>query len=315
MAQELRIGQVSRRKDVWDTNREISTQPWSIVEGGRNSLFEGELEKRRETTDEEEMELLGRPLPLLTPEILPELISTKKQDVHKVKRDKEEIHRRMAELKQPPDSKHTPKSNSMSKDDFIFTRVYATMNLSVLRDVEKVHRAKRKNMELEDKANMVSRIKNERILRKKKIKDFQKNTRNKNREWREEEEMKLEERKNILYNKRQTYLLKKSQEHDLTFLSMQRQQTEQNFSHEFSQHHNMISNTLGKEDRKSQVKASSAACKERVNRVVNDSLQQQEETQRYLEMRRERVTDKAQYDKSQLNAKKLEVSVWLCNIE
>ena len=74
-------------------------------------------------------------------------------------------------MRQAP-AKHASKSDAMTKDEFVFTRVYGTMNLGLLRKMDQVHHTRKAREELEGKANLVARVRRERVMRRGKIEAF-----------------------------------------------------------------------------------------------------------------------------------------------
>ncbi len=247
----------------------------------------------------------GTPLTVLPHETMPDLISSRKENGAMIRQAEKEIVEHVHSLKQPPAT--AKPVASMTRDDFMFTRVYATMNLAQLKNVDKLHLQNKKKKELSQKALLVSKVRQERLVRKKKIEAFQKKLREGARDWKSEEDGKLEQRRDNLDSHRERRLLSKLRDRDSGHLAVQREQQDRKFSQSFASHNTLVSNTVSHEDKAHSREGSSALYGERVRQARKDSLEQQEEVRMYLKLRRNRFMEEGKNTKKELNAKMIEV--------
>ena len=259
----------------------------------------------QESLEEESIRVSGLTLAVLPHEAIPPLSATKRENVKGIRQAKKEISKHRLKLRQVPAK--TSRQDIMSKDDFIFTRVYGTMNLSVLRQVESVHHARKLSQEQEEKVSTVARVRRERITKRSKIVAFQNQLKEKVHEWRCREEGRLERAREALDKQREATLMQQYRKQEEANVFWQKQQQEREFSQNFKQNNTLISNTLAMEDRKTTQETTSASIRERVRQVRRDSLEKQEEARRYLELRRSRLLQEGRESKEELDAKMLEV--------
>ena len=127
------------------------------------------------------------------------------------------------------------------------------------------------------------------------------------RVWKCREERRLEQRKEALDKEREEELVGLSRQREVGRRSAQKQQEERELSDCFRQNSAVISNTLCTEDRKVSEEQSSAAVREKVRQVRQESLEQQEEARKYLEQRRNRLWEEGRQEKQDIDARMLEV--------
>ena len=263
----------------------------------------------RESQDEESIQVTGLPLVPLPHDTIPPLTTTKRETVQDIRKAEKEISKHRLKSKQPPAkaARVSSKQDVMSKDDFVFTRVYGTMNLAVLRQVESTHHARKLAQEREERANWVARVRRERTTKRSKIEAYQNQLRERVQEWRGREEGRLERVREALGKEREAAMMQRFRQQEMAHTAWQRQAEEKEFSQNFKQNNTLISNTLALEDRKAAQETTSASVRERVRQVRRDSLEKQEEARRYMELRRTRLLQKGRESKEELDAKMLEV--------
>ena len=260
----------------------------------------------RLNSKEDTMELAGQAAEVLTHDQLPDLAITKKEDGKAVRAAEREISDAVERLRQPPQPIREQRPKPISKEHHSFTRAYATMTLSTLRSIEKMQEARKKGDELIRKANLVSKIKKERVVRRSKIEDYQKSLRENILEWRSEELQRLEEARNKQREQHQADVLKQSQIHDNSVLSMQKQVENQMFASEFNRQNTLVGSTLSKEDRKTSRDSAQSRTNERVQLARKLSAEQQELVKKFMESRKAHLTREGVDTKRELNVKTLE---------
>lgn len=264
----------------------------------------------QDSKEEEKIGVSGLTLAVLPHEAIPPLSSTKRANSESIRQAKKEISKRLLKLKAPP-AKHPITKDIMSKDDFVFTRIYGTMNLSVLRQVESVHHTRRLSQEQDERASVVASVRRERLTKRSKIAAYQNQLKERVMEWRGREEGRLERAREALERQREVTLMRQYSKQEEAHVAWQKQQQEREFSQNFKQNNTMISNTLALEDRRSAQEDTSASARERVRQVRRDSLEKQEEARRYLELRRTRLLREGRESNEELDAKMLEVIVYI----
>ena len=192
----------------------------------------------RENLEEREkgkgFELECRMAEVLPHDQLPDFTKSKKEDGKALRAAEGEINRNLAKVKQPPAQPvRELRQKPITKEQHSFTRAYATMTLSSLRSIEKVHEARRKGKELMRKANLVSKIKQERIVGRSKIEEYQRSLRESVMEWKTDETLKLEEARNKKKEEHEAEISKRLQMYDKTLASKQKRGEDLVFVREF----------------------------------------------------------------------------------
>ena len=261
----------------------------------------------------EKVHLSGQAAQMLPHDALPDLTTSRKDTGRTIREAEKEINQARTEMKRPP-QKQAKQTNStaLSKEGFFLTRTSGTMALSGLAAAEKVHNARKKNDELIRKANLVARIRQERVLRQSKIEEFWGTLKDNNREWKDTEDHKLLQMKQKLENKRKTELLERSKMCNVMATSMQTQAEDQQLASRFSQQKTMVVNTLSKEDRRVSKDSVFSETKERVQEARTVSLEQQELVNKYMEMRKTRLLQEGIAAKNELDTKMVEVRKICC---
>lgn len=257
-------------------------------------------------TDESTMSLSGLTLSVLPHDDLPPLATSKRENVRMIREAEKALSMSRMQLKQAP-AKPPYKPDAMTKDEFAFTRVYGTMNLGLLNKMDKVHHTHKVNKVQEGKANLVARVRRERVMRRGKIEAFQNHLKDRVHMWKCREEGRLERRREVLDKQREAELMEQSQQREVERRSAHKQQEKRELSDYFRQNSALISNTVCMEDRKVSVEQSCAAVQENVRQVRQESLEQQEEARRYLEHRRNRLWEEGRQEKKDIDARMLEV--------
>lgn len=310
--------QVVRTLDSRTREQHVIRTPSRGQEGGGEDDEEMEEEEGEEVKQDgkldvagtdEKMQLTGLTIAVLRHEAMPNLADTKAENVAMIKQAKKEINKTVLRLRQPATKslKLAPKQDAMSKDDFVFTRVYGTMHLSLLRKVEGVHHTRKRSEEHKQMVQRVAQARRERLLRRGMIEAFQNHLRERVHMWRCEEEGRLDQKKEALEKRRQANLLEQCRLQESATLTSRRRRDDREFSSHFRQNNTLISNTLSAEDRRASLGGCSAGTTEKVRQVREESLEQQQEAYRYLELRRSRLVQEGRQSKKEINAKTLEV--------
>ena len=301
------------------------------VDMAEESKAEGEIEAKYDDDDEEEeeeeevvgvvtaekeaesehgMEVAGLTVAILSAEDLPDLASSKRENVEQLQQARREINKHLLRLKQPPPNKNrklATNQDTMSKNDFLFTRVYGTMNLSTLREIGKVQQVRKTKEQSKERAERVAKVRRERVMQREKISAYQRHLREQVLLWRCEEEVRLEERREEKGKVREAELLALQQQREAETLNSQRKQAEREASGEFRRNSGLVSKALSAEDRQVRQDTSSATAREQVKQVRQESWEQQEAVQRYLEERRAKLLQEGKQDKREVDTRMLEV--------
>lgn len=300
---------IEPRQDVMRTldDEDVQMSRGMEGDGGTEGVMGGAV-------DGSAMSLSGLTLSVLPHDDLPPLATSKRENVRMIREAEKELNKSRMQLKQSPakpskaTSKATSKADAMTKDEFVFTRVYGTMNLSLLSKMDKVHHTRKANKVQEEKANLVARVRRERVMRRGKIEAFQNHLKDRVRMWKCREEGRLEQRREELDKQREAELMDQSRQREVERRSAHKQHEERELSDYFRQNSALISNTLCVEDRKVSVEQSCTVVQEKVRQVRQESLEQQEEARSYLEHRRNRLWEERRQEKQDIGARMLEVS-------
>ena len=264
--------------------------------------------KQSEKDENKNIELAGETAKVLTHDQLPDLATTRREDGIALRAAEREICQNFARIRQPPPQpvRELRPPKVAGKEHHAFTRAYATMTLSALRSIEKVHEARRKGEQLVQKANLVSRIKQERVIRRSKIEEFHRTLRENALEWKTDEIHRLEEARIKQKEQQQAEILKRSQAHDSTIVNMQKLLEDQEFSSEFGRQNTLVGSTLSKEDRKISRDSAQSETKERVQLAREISAEQQQLVKKYMETRKTKLIREGVERKNELDIKLLE---------
>ena len=266
------------------------------------------LKQSKKDENNKNIELAGETAKVLTHNQLPDLAITKREDGKALRAAEREICQNFAKIRQPPPQpvRELRPAKLAGKEHHAFTRAYATMTLSALRSIEKVHEARRKGEQLMQKANLVSRIKQERVIRRSKIEEFHRSLRESALEWKTDETHRLEEARSKQKEQQQAEILKRSQAHDSAIVNMQKLLEDQEFTSEFGRQNTLVGSTLSKEDRKISRDSTQSETKERVQLARELSAEQQQLVKKYMESRKTKLIREGAERKNELDIKLLE---------
>ena len=261
--------------------------------------------KQSEKDENNDIELAGQTAKVLTHDQLPDFATAKRENGKALRAAEKEISQNFAKIQQPP-ARQELRPKLAGKEQHSFTRAYATMTLSALRSIERVHEARKKGEELMRKANLVSKIKQERVIRRSKIEEFQRSLRENALEWKSDESHRLEEARSKQKEQQQAEILKRSQAHDSAIESMQKQLDDQEFASEFGRQNTLVGSTLSKEDRKISKDSIQSETNERVQLAREASAEQQRLVKKYMESRKTKLIREGVERKNELDIKVLE---------
>ena len=257
-------------------------------------------------SSEEIMGLAGQAAEVLTHDQLPSVAISKKEDGKTIRAAEKEISDAVEKIRQPPQRVRQLRPKPMSKEHHSFTRAYATMTLSALKSIEKMQEARKKGEELMRKAKLVSKVKQERVIKRSKIEEHQRVQRENILEWKSDEMQRLEDARNKQNQQHQKEVLKRSRVHDDGIISMQKLIENQEFASEFSCQNMLVGGTLSKEDRKASRDSAQSMIKEHVQLAKKLSAEQQELVKKHMESRKGLLIREGAEAKKELNLKTLE---------
>ena len=255
---------------------------------------------------EDNIELTGKTATVFGHDQLPDLATCKKEDGKALRAAEKAISDTVARIRQPPQPIRELRPKPLGKEQHSFTRAYATMNLSSLRTIEKVRETRKKGDELIRKANLVSKIKQERVVRRTRIEEYQRSLRENILEWKSDEIQRLEEARNKQKEQHQMEILKQSRVHDDGVMSVQKQLEDQAFASDFNRQNTLVGGTLSKEDRKISKEGIHSKTREQVQEARKLSIEQQELVKKYMESRRAQLVRDGAEIKRELDIKTLE---------
>ena len=294
----------SAKKSEFEAGSSANVTTTASKEGAPKA--DGIASLKQSEKDENNIELAGQTAEVLTHNQLPDLATTKREGGKALRAAEREISQNFAKIRQPPPQPVRELRPKLArKEHHSFTRAYATMTLSALKSVEKVHEARKKGEELMQKANLVSRIKQERVIRRSKIEEFQRSLRENALEWKSDESHRLEEARSKQKEQQKVEILKRSQVHDSAILSMQKQLEDQEFASEFGRQNALVGSTLSKEDRKISKDSMQSETNERVQLARALSAEQQQLVKKYMESRKTKLIREGVERKNELDIKLL----------
>lgn len=298
----------SRARDATRTHDGQHSRTWD----DRDAMETKELGGGEQCS--EEITMTGRPLGVKTYQASTRLASSNREEGNKIRQAIREINKCRLELKQTPVKKTELKSkpDAMSKDEFMFTRVHGTMNLSLLNKMDGIHQAHKFSKDRTEKASLVARVRRERVTRKNKIEAFQNQLKERVHVWKGRQEELLEQRREELELQREAELLEQCRQRERRHLSGQKQHEDREMATNFRQNSTLITKTLSAEDRKVACEEDSISAQEKVRQVRQEVLDQQEEARRYLELRRNKLLQEGRQDKQEIDARMLEVNACAC---
>ena len=258
------------------------------------------------------VQISGSPVKILAHDQRPDLADVRKKEGNEIREAEKEILKAVSKGKEPPSIQNKP--NISAKDALLFTRASATMTLSALQSVEQTHLASKKFDSLKQKTNTVATIRKERATRRAKIETFKRKVRDQARDWKNDEDHKLEEQREKIKERRMSNLLKQSVEYDQATKKRLEQIQEQKHACEFAVQNTMIGTTLDKEDFKAQKESEAAEMRDMLREAREQAQEKQEMVKRYMELRRVKLLQEGEEARKKLNSKMLEVSI-LCYIE
>lgn len=254
------------------------------------------------------IEVTGETTDILPHNCIPDSKASKLENGKKIREAEAEIKEVVTRARQPPQkSEKVKKPGSMSKDELAFTRTYTTMTLSALKAVERAHEAQKKADALIKKANLVAKIKHERLERREKIEKAQRSHRESISTWKGAEESRQAHLREKQREKKMESLLKKSHVHDTNILRVHRQNEDQKFACEFNQQSTFVGITLSREDRRLSHETRIREIKEQVQQAQEVSHEHQEMVRRYMELREQKLLRESGLHKKDLDAKLLQV--------
>ncbi len=247
----------------------------------------------------------GSPAHILAHDEKPALKEVNKKDGMEIREAEKEISKIVSKLRKP--HKIENKTQSLAKDELLFTRATATMPFSKLALIEQTHIAKKKADDLKLKMDLVARVKNERASRKTRIESFRRNIRERVRDWKHDKDILLEEQKVKLQGKRNSTLLKKSVDYERFTEQKLEQVLDQQFATEFGIQNTMVSSTLLREDLKALKQAEAVEKKDVVQEAKEQAIERQEMVKRYMEYRRIKLVQEGDEARKKLDSAMLEV--------
>ena len=257
----------------------------------------------------DKIEVTGETANVLPHDCIPDSKASKLENGKKIREAEAEIKETVARAKQPPQkAEKVKKPSSMSKDELAFTRTYATMTLSALKAVEKAHEAQKKADALIKKANLVAKIKHQRLERREKLEKAQRTLRESVSTWKGAEESRLAHLREKQREKKMEGLLEKSHVQDTNVLRMYQQNEDQKFASQFNQQSTFVGTTLSREDRRLSHETWLREIKEQVQQAREVSHEHQEMVRRYMELREEKLLRESGLHKKELDAKMLQVN-------
>lgn len=260
--------------------------------------------------DGDSMEVSGQSVKAVPCNYVEDVVTSKKEDGRRVRIAKKEIQETVRRANEPPPKSCSVKpSTVMSKDERAFTRAYTTMTLSALRAVEKVREARKKADLLIQKANLVAKIKQERMERREKIEKFHRELKENITMWRISEENRLDCMQEQLLAKKSEEVLRRVHFHDTAMATIQRHKEDENFACEFSQKNTLVKNMVCKEDQKVLKDASFQEAREKVGQSREVSHEHQKMVRQYMEQRDAKLLHEGATAKKVLDAKMLQVLV------
>ena len=261
-----------------------------------------------ETVAVDEIEVTGETAKVLPHDCIADPKASKIENGKQIREAETEIKETVTRTKQRPQkSERVKKSSAMSKDELAFTRAYATMTLSALTAVEKAHEAQKKTDVLIRKANLVSKIKQERLERREKIEKAQRTLRESISTWKGAEESRLAHLREQQREKKVQNLLEKSHAQDTTVLRVYQQSEDQKLASKFNQHSTLVGVTLSREDRRLSHEAQLREIKEQVQLAREVSHENQDMVRRYMAIREQKLLREGGLHKRELDTKMLQV--------
>ena len=260
--------------------------------------------------DGDSMEVSGQSIKAVPCNYVEDVVTSKKEDGRRVRIAKKEIKETVRRADEPPPKSCSVKpSTVMSKDERAFTRAYTTMTLSALRAVEKVREARKRADLLIQKANLVAKMKQERMERREKIEKFHRELKENITMWRISEENRLDCMQEQLLAKKSEEVLCRVHSHDTAMATIQRHKEDEKFACEFSQKNTLVKNMVCKEDQKVLKDVSFQVAREKVGQSREVSHEHQEMVRQYMEQRDAKLLQEGATAKKVLDAKMLQVLV------
>ena len=254
------------------------------------------------------MEVTGQSVEAVPCNHVEDVATSRREDGHRVRIAKKEIKETVRRANEPPPKTCSVKQPTvMSKDEMTFTRAYATMTLSALRAVEKVREARKKADVLIQKANLVAKMKHERMERREKIEKFHREFKENITMWRIAQENRLESMEEQLLAKKSEEVLRRVHSHDTAMTTIQRHKEDKKFAREFSQQNTLVRNMVCQEDQKVLKDGRFQEVRERVGGMREVSLEHQEMVRRYMEQRDAKLLQEGATARKDLDANMLQV--------
>ena len=298
--------QYFRREETSDS-KDTKTESEGEGEAGQGGVVKATTTPGPDSKPDQKMEVAGLTVAILPGEGLPELITSKRENVEMFRQAERQICKQLLRLKQPAPRHKPSEEDGMSKNDFSFTRVYGTMGLSALRKVDKVQQMRKNKEEMKEKVDKVAKVRRERVLRRGQIEAYQKRLKERVQLWKCEEEGRLEQKRDELEKEHQVKVEATKRRTKASQLNTCRHREEREFSSNFRQNSTLISNTLSAEDRSASLTSSSEKVKERVKQTREEGWEQQEEVRKYLEHRRNKILQEGKEGRQQVDTRTLEV--------
>ena len=250
----------------------------------------------------------GSPVRVLAASELPDLTTTKKHAGIMIRSAEKEIMKNVVS-KRKPELKDGPQAIVNHKDEQMFTRAYATMKTNCLTAVDNA----KLRADNAYKAELVARIRQERVERREKAKEFHRKLQNSIKEWRAAEEDRIFALGERLQSEMYSKLSQCSWAHDNEVIASHKQAEQKQFLTQFSHQNTLVSNTLANEDLKASQTSDLAQRAGQVEEARAVSRNNQLMVQRFMKLREAKLTQEGINTQLKLDAAMLQVSIRMCS--
>ena len=244
----------------------------------------------------------------------------KREDRQRVRQAEKQIMETLAKTREPP-----PKGSlrvdppttihgapRLSKDALAFRRVFESMALSTLKAVDRIHQASKADDNWSRKAAHVSRMKDERERRRRKIEDIRRSTKETIEAWRIMEENKLERLSEENVRRASVNLLNKSIQRNAADEKRKRKAEDRIFAADFMQQTTGIGREIAKDDHEITAEEKREDTRDQVQQIVEATRQKRDETQTEKEIRDTQLVWEGVLAKKNLDGKMVEVCTVSC---
>ncbi len=267
-----------------------------------------------QTLHDDDIGVAGQPVQAVAHDRVAAMVVFNKESGRMIRDAEREIKNTVSKARQPPPRPEKMRNpDVLTKDELAFTRTYAAMTLSAARSLEKAHQARKKAEKLIQKAELVSKMKQERVERKAKIEGFHRETKDSNVSWKASEDCRLAELREQQHTRKSEDLLKQTQHHDTAVTNLHQLTEDRTFACEFNQQHTLVGLTLTLEDQRLAKEARLQEIQAKVQRAREVSQDHQEMVRRYMELRRTKLLQEGTAAKRDVDTKMIEVGAVLPN--